>query len=82
MSAGDAALYASNNDPVDFAEKLNILINDPQLRGRMGRAGRKRVLEDLSWAHSEPQLLAAYARLFAKMRTRVSTAPETRARAR
>jgi uncharacterized membrane protein len=33
----------------------------------MGRIGRARVLESLSWAHSVPKLLAAYDRVFGKM---------------
>jgi uncharacterized membrane protein len=33
----------------------------------MGKLGRARVLERLSWDHSVPHLLAAYARVFAKM---------------
>ena len=67
-SAGDASLYARPNDPQDFAAKLAWLIEHPEERARMGRIGRARVLERLSWAHSAPQLLAAYARVFAKMR--------------
>jgi glycosyltransferase involved in cell wall biosynthesis len=67
-SAGEAALYARANDPVDFATQIARLIADPDLRGRMGRTGRARVLDQLSWDHSVPQLLAAYQRVFAKRR--------------
>ena len=67
VSAGEASLYARANDPKDFAEKIAALIDDPQARARMGRLGRTRVLEDLSWAHTEPRLLAAYDRIYAKM---------------
>jgi glycosyltransferase involved in cell wall biosynthesis len=67
-SAGDAALYAANNDPADFAEKIAQLLDDPALRQRMGRIGRARVLSGLSWDHSAPNLLAAYDRVFAKTR--------------
>ncbi len=66
-SAGEAALYALPNDPQDFAAKLAELIVDPARRDEMGRLGRARVLEQLSWAHSVPQLLAAYDRLFSRM---------------
>jgi glycosyltransferase involved in cell wall biosynthesis len=65
-SAGEAALYAADNDPADFAEKIEVLLDDPALRLRMGRLGRARVLSGLSWDHSAPHLLAAYDRLFAK----------------
>jgi glycosyltransferase involved in cell wall biosynthesis len=65
-SAGEASLYARANDPVDFAEKIALLLDDPDLRARMGRVGRARVEGGLSWAHSAPRLLAAYERAFAK----------------
>ena len=65
-SAGEASLYARENDPADFAEQIARLIANPDLRADMGRKGRARVLERLSWTHSAPQLLAAYDRLFAK----------------
>ena len=67
-SAGEASLYARANDPVDFAEKIATLIADPDLRAHMGQLGRSRVLDNLSWAHSAPKLLAAYDRIFAKRR--------------
>lgn len=67
-SAGDAALYARANDPLDFAAKIAELIADPEKGRTMGHAGRVRVLERLSWGHSAPNLLAAYERVFAKKR--------------
>ena len=66
VSAGDASLYAKANDPVDFAAKIVELIEDPARGVEMGKKGRKRVLEDLSWTHTIPQLLAAYDRIFDK----------------
>lgn len=65
-SAGDAALYAENNDPKDFAAKIAWLIENPVEAKAMGQRGRKRVLERLSWKDSVPHLLAAYDRIFAK----------------
>jgi len=67
-SAGDASLYARANDPVDFAAKVAELIADPDMGRQMGKRGRARVLERLSWDHSIPHLLAAYDRVFAKLR--------------
>lgn len=69
-SAGDASLYAAANDPADFAAKLATLIADPALRAEMGRRGRARVLERLSWDSSVPPLLAAYDRIFARIAPR------------
>jgi glycosyltransferase involved in cell wall biosynthesis len=65
-SAGEASLYARKNDPVDFAAKIALLLDDPARRARMGAIGRARVEGGLSWAHSAPVLLAAYDRVFAK----------------
>ena len=65
-SAGESALYARANDPEDFAAKIAWLIDHPAEGVRMGKTGRARVLEQLSWEHSAPVLLAAYDRIFAK----------------
>jgi len=67
-SAGAASLYAKSNDPRDFAACIAMLIADPGLRARMGKIGRNRVLESLSWSNSVPHLLAAYERVFALKR--------------
>jgi len=66
VSAEDASLYAAANDPKDFAVKITELMDDPARAEKMGKEGRKRVLDNLSWDHSVPQLLAAYDRIFAK----------------
>lgn len=68
VSAEGASLYARANDPVDFAEKIAALMEDPARAKEMGKAGRRRVLEALSWDHSVPHLLAAYDRVFTKRR--------------
>ena len=65
-SAGEASLYARKNDAVDFADKIEALLDDPEARIRMGEIGRARVEGGLSWAHSAPVLLAAYDRAFEK----------------
>lgn len=67
VSAAGASLYAKANDPVDFADKIAWLIDHPEAAREMGRTGRKRVLDRLSWIHSQPQLLAAYDRIFARL---------------
>jgi glycosyltransferase involved in cell wall biosynthesis len=64
VSAGEASLYARANDPVDMAAKILMLIDDPKLRAEMGAIGRTRVVEELSWEHEAPKLLAAYDSLF------------------
>jgi glycosyltransferase involved in cell wall biosynthesis len=59
-SAGDASLYARPNDVADLAEKTCRLLDDADLRLRMGAIGRTRVEDDLAWHHQVPRLLAAY----------------------
>jgi glycosyltransferase involved in cell wall biosynthesis len=68
VSAGDAAVYVKANDEEDFARAVELLLDDPGRRLEMGRLGRRRVEEELSWEHSERALLAAYERALAKRR--------------
>ncbi len=60
FSAQEASLYASANDPVDMAEKIIELVEDPDRRAAMGRYGRERVVSELNWQHQIAPLLAAY----------------------
>ena len=49
---------------MDFADKLVQLIEDDDLRHRMGVFGHNRLVKELAWEFSVPQLLAAYSRVF------------------
>lgn len=69
VSAGEASVYASRNDPVDLADKIVQLLGDEAQRLRMGRIGMERVERELSWEHEAPRLLQAYDRLFQGSRT-------------
>jgi glycosyltransferase involved in cell wall biosynthesis len=64
-SAEAASLYAAPNDPIDFANNILRLIDNPDLRRKMGQFGRERLHEVLAWRHQEPKLLRAYEMLFA-----------------
>jgi glycosyltransferase involved in cell wall biosynthesis len=64
VSAQHASLYATRNDPLDFADKIVQLLSDPQQRAAMGQYGRERVEKELSWEHQAPHLLEAYDMLF------------------
>ena len=64
ISAGDAALYARPNDEKDFAEKINLLLEAPNLRASMGKIGKERFRKFLTWEHSKQALYAAYDRAF------------------
>lgn len=59
-SAGPAALYAKPNDPIDFANQLNRLLNSGELRRQLGACGRKRIEESLNWQTEQNTLLQAY----------------------
>ena len=61
FSAGFAADYAAPNDPVDFANRLIALIDDPARRALMGSFGRERIEQELQWNRQIAPLLAAYA---------------------
>lgn len=62
-SAEDAALYARRNNIQDFARNIEILIDNPELREKMGRHGRQRIEDQLAWHHQEENLLKVYAQL-------------------
>lgn len=64
FSAQGAALYAVPNLVEDFADKIEVLLEDKELRCAMGELGRKRIEEELSWDYSKKNLLLAYDALF------------------
>src|SRR5688572_13096915 len=66
VSAQEASLYASRNDPVDFARLILELLDDEPRRLRMGSIGMRRVTDHLSWEHEAPRLLEAYRAVFAE----------------
>jgi glycosyltransferase involved in cell wall biosynthesis len=72
-TAGDAALYARRDDPVDFAERIQVLLSRPDLRGSMGALARQKVERALSWDVSRRELEAAYRYLLPDRPLRVST---------
>ncbi|CAG4882874.1 Glycosyltransferase WbuB [Georgfuchsia toluolica] len=59
-SAGSASLYARRNDSTDMADKILSLLDDADLRSRMGALGRARVVNKLAWDYEVPKLLTAY----------------------
>ena len=69
FSAQEASLYAERNNVQDMAGKILELLNDAEMRQKMGDYGRRRVLEALSWDHEVPKLLEAYDTVFDKTGT-------------
>jgi starch synthase len=50
----------------DLAEKINVLMRDPELRKRMGQAGRRRALEKFSWQAIAVETKQMYVELIEK----------------
>lgn len=63
-SAQDASLYAKPNDAKDMAKKIIELLDNEELRKKMGEYGRNRVVNELSWEHTSKALLEGYDRYF------------------
>lgn len=70
VTAKQAAIYVPNNDVHEMALQIARLMDDPALRDKMGSFGRKRVLEKLTWQHSEAKLIEAYYHIFPKKEAR------------
>lgn len=64
FSAQDASLYAQPNNARDLADKIAQLLDDADMRKKMGKHGRSRILNELSWDHTSQALLDAYDRYF------------------
>ena len=64
LSAQAAALYATPNLVQDFADKIETLLDNEELRLKLGAYGRKRIKEKLHWEVSKEHLLLVYKRLF------------------
>lgn len=65
FSAREASLYAKPNDPESLMANIVKLLDDPELRRKMGEFGRGRVENELQWKYEIPKLLAAYETIFA-----------------
>jgi glycosyltransferase involved in cell wall biosynthesis len=62
-SAGEAALYVTENSAAKLADGIAELLADPERRARMGELGRERLNGPLAWERSTEQLLKAYQRV-------------------
>jgi len=60
FSAGEAATYAKPNGESEFAEMIAHLMEQPELRKKMGTYGRQRVEQELQWTKVGRNLLTAY----------------------
>ncbi len=60
FSAQESALYATPNIVEEFANNIEILLDDEELRARLGAIGYQRVLGELSWNNTKKNLWLAY----------------------
>ena len=63
---GINGLLIEPGDEEGLAEAIKYLIENPELRRKMGRAGRKRVLEKFSWEKVAATLLTEYRSMLGK----------------
>jgi len=63
FSALEASLYAK--DVKDFADKINILLDNEGCRKQMGEFGYNRVVNELSWEHESKKLIEFYKKVLA-----------------
>lgn len=63
VSAGDAAVYVPANDELAFATAIDALLEDPARRAEMGKIGRARLTDQLSWEFSRRELIRFYRQL-------------------
>lgn len=77
FSARESALYATPNNVEEFANNIEILLDDEQLRARMGAIGHQRVIDELSWDNTKKNLWLAYEMLF-KMQQEPLKLPRSR----
>jgi glycosyltransferase involved in cell wall biosynthesis len=69
FSAQEASLYSDNGNGVTgFATNILWLLDHPEERQKIGEFGRRRVEKELAWEHSVGNLLAAYEKVFSKIR--------------
>lgn len=64
-TAGDTAVFVGRDDPAEFAEAIEQILDDRQRRCEMGIAARERSLR-LHWGISQEALIGTYENLFSK----------------
>jgi len=65
-TVGEAGVYVPHGEPLEFAEAIDELLDDPELRARMHEIGRERFRDFLSWEHQAEKYVAVWRRLLAR----------------
>ncbi|MEU3197327.1 glycosyltransferase family 4 protein [Streptomyces sp. NPDC006996] len=63
---GETCLAVPPGDPAALAAALTRLLRDPELRARLGAAGRERVLRNFTWARAAEGTVARYREAMAR----------------
>lgn len=79
VSGADTVLYAPSGDTVAFADQIERLIDDPDLRVEMGRAARERVAAVLDWRPQAEAYVGVYDALTGHPATGPAVPPVTSA---
>jgi glycosyltransferase involved in cell wall biosynthesis len=60
---GQAGIAVDPHDPIQIADAIQRLVEDPGLAERLGRNGRRAVVERLNWSLDRVKLLELYSRI-------------------
>ncbi len=74
---GECADLVTPGDVGELEVAIAAMLDDPERRSRMGRAGRRRVLETFSWRAVAETTAAAYDEVIARSATRTATTTAT-----
>lgn len=58
---GATGLLVHGDDPLELAEAVVKLLTDSAFAGRLGRAGRRRVLQEMTWEHARDKVQHLFA---------------------
>ena len=70
VSAGDAASYIASGDVAAYAKAIVDLLDDPDKREAMGKAGRLRIEEELGWPYQRDAYIGVFDTLVGRRRVR------------
>jgi glycosyltransferase involved in cell wall biosynthesis len=66
FSARDSAIYVEPNNEKEFAKAIVKLMDNPDMRNKLGEFGRERIMNELNWDIVGKNLILAYDHLFNK----------------